>query len=237
MNAYSIALALHLGAGTIALTTFWIAGVMKKGTPIHRRVGQVYLLAMLGIIVSAVPLVFGALERGQSVGAVFLTYLIVLVANGCWAAWRAIRDRRDRRAYFGHMFWSMSLITALSGLGVVAVGIAVDAVLLMVFGSIGVVGLLGDVAAWRRAPGDPKWWLRQHYGAIIGIGVATHIAFLAIGLRKLVPGIDPGMVQTFAWFAPLGVALVAGVWINRKYGQPASRSPLSAPTTALAMKQ
>lgn len=228
MSTHAIAVALHLGAGTIALTTFWIAGLVRKGTPLHRRVGQIYLLAMLGIVVSGVPLVFAALDNGQSIGAIFLTYLIVLVVNGCWTAWRAIRERRDRKRYFGHMYWTMAAITALAGAGVIAVGLAVDAVLLMVFGSIGVLGLVGSLRAWKRSPDDPKWWLREHYGAMIGNGVATHIAFLAIGLRRLVPGLDPAMLQMFAWFGPLVVAVIAGIWINRKYGRSGARPPVAA---------
>jgi uncharacterized membrane protein len=232
MNTYSIAVALHLGAGTIALITFWAAGLIKKGTALHRRVGQVYLLAMLGIVISAVPLVFGALHRGQSIGAIFLTYLIVLVVNGGWTAWRAIRDRRDRQRYFGHMFWTMATITALAGAGVIAVGIAVNSMLLMIFGSIGVVGLVGNVFTWKRAPSDPKWWLKEHYGAMIGNGVATHIAFLAIGLRRLLPDVNDSTLQMFAWFGPLVVAVMAGVWINRKYGRSGARVNLAA-TAAL----
>jgi len=174
---------------------------------------------MLGVIVSGVPLVLNLIERGQQIGALFLTYLLLLVGNACWTAWRAIRARRDRAAYYGGMYWFMAATVGLAGLGTIALGVKSGAPLLMVFGSVGVLGGVGAVQSWRRAPNDPKWWLREHYGAMIGNGVATHIAFFSIGLRNAFPGVDPMLVQNLAWFVPLAGSVVAGVWLNRKYGR------------------
>lgn len=218
MNGYSMIVGLHVAAGSLALLTFWIAGLMTKGTPRHRRVGQVYLLAMLGVIVSGVPLALSALERGHPVSAAFLGFLLLLVSHGCWTAWRAIRDRRDRHAYFGPVFRLLTALVVLGGSGMIALGLRVDSTLLMVFGGVGLFAGFGAWRGWRRAPHDPKWWLREHYGAMIGNGVATHIAFLGIGLRNAVPGIDPQLQQAVAWFGPLTLALVAGWWLDRRYG-------------------
>ena len=40
MNAYPLFAALHLITGTVALVTFWTAAALRKGSPLHRRVGQ-----------------------------------------------------------------------------------------------------------------------------------------------------------------------------------------------------
>lgn len=220
MNSYSLAVGVHVGAGTLALLSFWCAGLMRKGTPLHRRFGQFYLLAMLIVIVSGVPLVLGLLARDKLISAAFLGYLLILVSNTCWNAWRAIRDRRDYRRYFGSIYWLLTALSALAGLGMIALGLSRGAPLLWIFGSIGVIGLLSAFAARRRAPHTPNWWLREHYGAMIGNGVATHIAFFAIGLRNAFPSVDPALQQNLAWFGPLLVSIVAGVWLNRKYGRP-----------------
>ena len=212
MDLYRIALGFHLIAGTLALISFWSAGLARKGSAFHKAVGKAYLLAMLVVIVSGVPLVFGLLARGQSVGAIFLSYLLVLVSTGCWSAWRAVRDRRNRRAYFG--------------LGVAAFGLQIGSLLLQVFGSIGPIAGIAALVSWRRSASDPKWWLKEHYGAMIGNGVATHIAFLGIGLRNLLPGIDSQLLQSFAWFGPLIGAVIAAVWLGRRYG----RSPQTTKT-------
>lgn len=226
MELYQAALIAHVGSGSVALLSFWSAAWLKKGSPLHRRFGHIYLLAMLTVILSGLPLVLGLLERGHPVTALFLGYLLVLVSNSCLAAFRAIRFKQQPARYFDTLFWIVHALTAASGLAVMIVGWNIDAALLMVFGSIGVLGLWGGIRAWRRAPARANWWLREHYGAMIGNGVATHIAFFGIGLRSLLPGIDPGLLTTFAWFGPLAVALVAGIWLDRKYG----RRPLAGPT-------
>ncbi|WP_374602707.1 hypothetical protein [Arenimonas sp.] len=213
----------HVVAGTIALACFWTAGLAKKGSPLHRRVGQVYLLAMVGIVLTGVPLVLQVTERGNPVGALFLTYLLVLVGNATWSAWRAIRDRRDRAAYFGPMYWFVAALTAACGLAIIALGFQAGAVLLQVFGGVGVMAGVGAIKSWRRSATDPKWWLKEHYGALIGNGVATHIAFFGIGLRGLLPGVDPQLLQLFSWFTPLAGAFIAGWWLNRRYGRPAAK--------------
>jgi len=225
MTAYQVAATFHIAAGVVALITFWVNGLMKKGTALHRRMGQVYLLAMLGIIISGVPLVFAMLERGDQLSAVFLTYLLVLVSNSCWNSWRSVRDRRDYKRYFGPMFWSLATITAASGIALMVIGVAIGQPLFAIFGSIGVVGLITSAMSRRRAPSTPNWWLREHYGAMIGNGVATHIAFLAIGLRNALPGVDPMIQQNLAWFGPLVGALAAGIWLNRKYGGAKAKPP------------
>ena len=59
--------------------------------------------------------------------------------------------------------------------------------------------------------------MRQHLRAMLGNGVATHIAFLSIGLPRLLPMLQGPVFQNLAWLAPLGVAAVAGVYLGRKY--------------------
>jgi uncharacterized membrane protein len=228
MDLAAVPLTLHIAAGTVALLTFWSAGLMKKGTPLHRRIGQVYLLAMLTVIVTGIPLVLHAVARGQPVAALFLTYLLVLVGNASWFAWRAIRDRRDRGAYFGSMYWFAAVLTAASGLAIIALGMHGGAVLLQVFGCVGVLAGVEAWRSWRRSAHDPKWWLKEHYGAMIGNGVATHIAFFGIGLRGLLPGVDPQLLQHFAWFTPLAGAILAAWWLGRRYGRPAGASPAAS---------
>jgi hypothetical protein len=229
MTPYEAIVATHATAGTVALATYWTAGFAKKGSPLHRRAGQVYLLAMAGILFSGVPLVAKALADDRPNVAAFLAYLLLLVAQGGWSAWRAIRDRRAPQRYFGPVFWTLTGACVVAGLAMLVQGVRIGQPVFAAFGAIG--GVLGVAAmrARRRADGDPIWWLREHYGAMIGNGIATHIAFFSIGLRRIAPGLDPAIVQNLAWFTPLAVAAVAGWWIGRRYGR---RGPAPARPTA-----
>lgn len=226
MDVYRWSLFLHIAAGSVALAAFWLAAFLRKGSPRHRRVGQVFLVAMLGVLASGVPLTLGMIARGRPAVAMFLAFLLLLTGTGCWNAWCAIRRRRDRRAYFGGLFWTLASIVALAGLGIVALGVQLGSPLFMVFGGLGPFLLVDALLRWRRAAGNPQWWLREHYDAMIGNGVATHIAFFSIGLRNAFPGLDPVLMQHFAWFGPLAAAFVAAFWLNRRYG----RRPVALPT-------
>ena len=52
---------------------------------------------------------------------------------------------------------------------------------------------------------------------MVGNGVATHIAFLQIGLPKILPMISGPVMVNLAWMGPLLIAVVAGTYLTRKY--------------------
>ncbi|NDY95848.1 hypothetical protein [Wenzhouxiangella limi] len=213
----------HVVAGTVALALFWMAAVLQKGSPLHRRVGQGYLLAMLAIILTAIPLVILTWMRGHPVTAIFLGYLTLLIALTCRNAWCAIRFRRDPARFAGLDMQVLATTTGLAGIIVVIMGLTRQAWILVAFGMIGPLILL-QLAKQRRARKRGQalasnWWLKEHYGAMIANGVATHIAFFQIGLMRLLPGLETALLQQMAWFGPLMIALLAGRWLDRRYSQ------------------
>lgn len=237
MTSYQFTLFAHIAAGSVALLSFWIAAMLRKGSPLHLRVGRVHMVAMLFVLASGVPLAWMLAQRGQLVGALFLYYLVLLTGTGVRNAWQAVRMKRDRSNFYGPTYWVLIGALASSGIAIIAIGTQVGATLLQVFGGVGVVASIGAVSSWRSAPTDPKWWIREHYGAIIGNGIATHIAFFGIGLRNALPFLDPQVQQMLTWFSPLVVGAIAAVYLNRKYGRrPVTRSApaVSRPATASA---
>ena len=51
---------------------------------------------------------------------------------------------------------------------------------------------------------------------MIGNGIATHIAFLAIGLPRVLPQLAGSTLQTLAWLAPLAIGLVVQLVLERR---------------------
>ena len=212
----------HAVIGTVALATFWTAALARKGSPLHKRVGKIYLLAMIGVVLTAIPLALGYALDGQWVGAAFLSYLVILVGHACRLAWLSIRWKRDFARYTGRGYRISNAVVGLSGLAASALGLAYGAWILVIFGLIGPLGAIQGRKLARNGPDGPRWWLKEHYGAMIGNGVATHIAFLQIGLMRLIPELGGTVVQHLAWFGPLAIALAAGFWLDRRYFRPAS---------------
>lgn len=111
----------------------------------------------------------------------------------------------------------LAVAVTLSGFVVAITGILAGVMVLVGFGLIG--PLLGW-QAWvliRSGPRQTSWWLREHFGAMIANGVATHIAFLQIRLVRLLPDLNLGVIQNLAWVGPLAVAMLAGFWLHNKY--------------------
>mgnify|MGYP005847392477 CR=1 FL=1 len=214
----------HIAAGSVALCAFWSAAALRKGTERHRLVGRVYLLAMLGIIVTSLPLAGIAFGKGRPVTGSFLLYLVLITATACFLAWRAVRARRDVGAYLATPYRPLAWLNLLAGAAMLLLGLRFGAPLLY---GMSVVGLLvgGGMLRFSRRPADgPGWWLERHYGGVVGCGVATHIAFLNLGLQRLLPGDFSQPAMYLAWFGPLVAAVIATRWLDRRYGRgPAGR--------------
>lgn len=228
LAAYPALAVAHAGVGTVALAAFWTAAFARKGSTLHRRVGQVYLLAMAGIVASGGALAVGKWLEGRVVAAAFLGYLLVITAAAVWSAWRAVRDRADVVRYTGPVFVTLGVASFLAGAGVLALGLAKGVPLLVGFSAVGLV--VGADMVRKRLRREtlaarPLWWRTEHYTAMLGNAVATHIAFLSIGLPKLLPAVSGSALYYAAWFGPLVLALVAKAWLDRRYRPAPRRAP------------
>lgn len=220
MSWYSNTAILHAAVGTTALATFWVSGMTKKGSPIHKASGKIYLLAMVGILLSAFPMATFIMLSGKPVIGGFLLYLLIITMTSVWNSWRAIRDKRDWKRYTGPVYRALMILNLLGGLSIAAIGLFLAEFMQMVITSFSLIGLIGAYQMYkfqREAPTDPRWWMREHLTAMVGNGVATHIAFLQIGLPKILPMISGPVMVNVAWIGPLVVAVIAGTYLTRKY--------------------
>jgi hypothetical protein len=221
-DIYRLLVMLHIAAGTVALLSYWSAALARKGSPLHVRSGKVYWKAMVVICATAVPMSIFFFLRGQADIGTFLAYLVVISATAMWTGLRAIRLKQDQAAFLGGPYRVVAVANLLAGLAVLALGIYSGNVLSMGFSLIGIVVGGGMLRKFSKPSAARNWWLPEHYGAMLGCGVATHVAFLAIGLNRLVALAGwqvPPDFKLVAWAAPVVVSLAAGVWLDRKYNR------------------
>lgn len=214
---YQTLVAAHGAIGVVGLLCFWSALSLKKGSNGHRRAGRVYLVAMLGICVTGAPMAISRFIDGHVTSGAFLSYLLLLVLGAGWLGWRAIRDRQDVERYRGTGYIAIALVWLAAGTAMLLLGLIKGAPLIAGFSLVGLHAGF-DMLRRRRTLGDnPRWWMRAHYSAIFGTGVATHISFLSIGLPRLLPILDGPLLGYASWFLPLLIAQVATVVLDRKY--------------------
>ena len=231
MTAHSITVFIHGALGTLALATFWLAGAAKKGSPVHRASGKVYLLAMAGLLVPAIPLTLRVLAGPQWAFGVFLSFLLILVSTTIWVSWRAIRDKRDFAAYTGRVYRVLAWLNVIGGAGMLVFGAMRGQPVFIAFAFVGLLSGRGMLRVAKKGPQHPRWWMEEHLNAMIGNGVATHIAFLLIGLPRLIPALKGPALFYIAWLAPLLVAVLARWWLGRRYlpaAKPAPRAVIPA---------
>jgi len=220
MAWYTNTATIHGLIGALALLTFWTAGLSKKGSPVHKFAGKIYLLAMTGIILTGVPMAISMLANKRYVNGAFFLYLSVITTTAVWCSWRSIRDKQNWQRFIGPVYQSLMVLNLLSGLTIAALGLFYAKDAQLIISSFSLIGIVSAVSMYRfqkTPPTDPRWWLREHLSAMIGNGVATHIAFLSIGLPKLLPILSGPVLLNMAWLGPLTISIFAGVYLKRKY--------------------
>jgi uncharacterized membrane protein len=236
MTLYQFIVATHAAIGMIALACFWMAALLRKGSVLHRRVGQVYLLAMVGICITGAPLAGSHFIDGHVVTGAFLSYLLLLLLVATWSGWRAARDKHDVARYTGTMYVIGAWMLLAAGASMMALGVFKASPLIAGFSIIGLYAGYDSLRRRRSMGKHPRWWLREHYSAMFGTGVATHIAFLTIGLPRLLPMLDGPVLHYAAWFAPLLVAQIATVVQDRKHRAAAMQDRSPRPPTPPAAR-
>lgn len=220
MDAYRVLVMVHACFGTVALASFWAAGLSRKGSPRHRLAGRIYVKSMLGILATALPIAAVAFARGNPGMGLFLSYLVVITATALWLGWRAVRRKTDQAGFRDRAYLAVAVANLIAAAIVLVIGLRTGTAVLVGFAAISVYGGTTMLQRRRHPLDSPRWWLREHFAAMLACGVATHIAFLSIGLSRLLhsAGIElGGRLSMLSWFAPVLVALLTGIRLNRKY--------------------
>ncbi|MDP2305733.1 MAG: hypothetical protein Q8P18_06870 [Pseudomonadota bacterium] len=206
---YDIVRTIHIAAGAVALSTLGVPLASRKGGKVHVRSGRVYAYAM------GISVVTGAYVAGVKIpdpatrdGGIFLLFVAVLAATTTVHGIRALRHKSRTGPVMGLPEVALPALLTVGGLAMAAWGLSRGVVLFAAFGALG--AWIGGNALrwWSRAPGEPKEWLREHIGGMIGSGIGTVTAFLVVNAHR----VDLPVPSWLVWLTPtfLGVpALMA----------------------------
>ncbi len=217
----SLAFMLHIGGGTTALMSGTVAAIARKGGPLHRAAGNVFLVSMLVMAVLADYL--AVVMPGQIFNLAIGTFALYLVAT----AWLTVRRKEGAIGFSERIALVISLLLCLPFV-ILSVQLAVGAelfvksaipvkgpVLIAIysFTFVIVIAALADakVVFAGGISGAPRI-ARHLWRMCLGLTLAAGSAFTN-GLPRLLPG--PTRVTTI-FFVPQFIPLVLLIfWMIR----------------------
>lgn len=197
---FTLILAAHVGAGIVALTSFWGAVATRKGRTAHRRWGRVFAAAIY--LASAMALGMGtlslrwplAMHPGLTDESLYrglfgwmMIYLGLLTIGMTRYGLRMVANKRDHRA---NRHWSMVALQLL--VLVAAINCAIHGVILrqplMILVSVIGFGTTLTYLWYMFRPDPPAGaYLPEHLKAMVATGIAAYTAFLSVGLVDMFP--------------------------------------------------
>ncbi len=197
---FTLILAVHVGAGLAALTSFWAAVLTRKGGRAHRRWGKVFATAIytasfmalgMGLLSLRWPL---AMHKGLTDAALYrgllgwmMIYLALLTMSMTRYGLKMIANKRNHPA---NRHWSMVLLQVAvlaTGINCFAQGIWLGQPLMI---GVAIIGF-GTTSTYlwymfRNAPGRSDY-IPEHLKAMVATGIAAYTAFLSVGLVEMFP--------------------------------------------------
>jgi hypothetical protein len=212
---FKLAFWLHVVAGGVALSIFWVPLVTKKGGTVHRRVGWVYVGAAATIaataFVSCARMLTDANPRNDRPG-VFFAYVGLLAAANALIGVRALGAKRRTTGSRNPLDVSPAALLGTSGLALAAYGLSIAMPLYVAFGVLGALLGSAQLRFWLRAPVTRREWLYAH---MMGMGtscITTVTAFLVVNA----PRFGLGTFNVVVWLAPAVVGAAGlSVWKRR----------------------
>ena len=205
---FTIFLAIHVGAGVVALTSFWGAVLTRKGGPRHRQWGfifaaAIYTAAAQALGMGGLSLIWPLAMHPQLTDEVlyrgmFGTMMVYLGLLAISMTRYGLVMVTNRRNHPGNRHWSM---LAVQGVTMLAAGVClahglylldrngpVMEPILMVLVSL--LGFGTTITYFRyifASPASPRAYIPEHFKAMVATGIAAYTAFLSVGLIEMFP--------------------------------------------------
>jgi len=207
-SLFHIFLAVHIGAGAVALLSFIGAVATRKGAASHRRWGHIFSAAIyvaavqalgMGILSLIWPLAMHknltdeTLYRGMF--GTMMVYLGILVISMTRYGLTMVKNRQNHAA---NRHWSMlalqttTFIAALICLthGLILLrshGPLMEPILMVMVALLGVGTSLTYLRYLLTKNPRPAAYIPEHFKAMVACGIAAYTAFLSVGLVDMFP--------------------------------------------------
>ncbi len=210
----------HVIAGTIALISFWVPIVARKGGSAHRKWGRVFYYAVcvagwLAIAMALLNLTFADnrhptltdRELFQGLFGWMMLYLGVLTLGLATYGAGQARARRMAGAMPRRSHLSIQAAVLAAALVCTIDGIILRQPLMIALALLGIGTAITFIIAIVRPSADTSAPIGEHLKAMAGAGIAAYTAFLSVGLLQVFPAY---VFNPIIWSVPslIGTAII-----------------------------
>lgn len=199
----------HAFFGGLGLISGIGSMIVKKGSPLHKKMGKVFSISM--VVNSIISLPVACMPNHENAFLFLIgVFTIYLVLSGNRSL--TFKPRKKKKAELADFLISGGMF--LSAFVMIAIGsyryfVGTNGILFLFFGIGGLLLTLGDYLFFKKYPGEETEmkWLRNHISRMMGALIASITAFLIVGLSTN---------SLFAWMLPSVVGTFFIIYWQRK---------------------
>ena len=242
----------HVIIGFTGLVAFWFPVFARKGGPLHRKAGTVFVICGYFVTASAAlscGLItykifnLGVAEKNANnlASIAFLAYLAWVTFVMLRYSVGVLRTKKDP-TQLGTPGWRLlawSAIGASAAIVAFAIVFPTDnSILLYALSPIGIGTGLPMLRYMNGKITSKKAWFYEHLSATLSAGIAFHTAFAVFGAARLFTLPSTGLLSVLPWVLPAAVGTPALIlwkrYYQRKFGDlptASARDPIASTAT------
>jgi hypothetical protein len=224
---FHLFLAIHVGAGIVALTSFWGAIATRKGGPRHRYWGRVFSASIyvacfqalgMGVLSVIWPLAMHTQLADMALYRGLLGWMMIYLALLTLSMTRyGLQMTANKRRHDANRHWSMvalQLAVLVTGINCFVHGFILRQPLMVLVSILGFGTTMTYLWYIYKAVRGPADYIPEHLKAMVATGIAAYTAFLSVGLIEMVPSLA---FNPIIWAAPSVVGMGLIIYFLRRY--------------------
>ena len=238
LTLHTTLLYLHIVFGAIALLLYWVPVIARKGSPVHINAGKIFYYLMLTVSGSGIMLCLmglydpvGIYTAGKQLSTESIQRMLVwripvsqfllLVSLLTWISVRhaigVLKAKADRSLlrrwyYQGPVFAMFPL-----AIYVAYQGFSIGMPLLIIFAVVSFITASTMTLYVYKKQVSPRAWIIEHFGAMVGSGIAVYTAFFAAGGRRVLAELLPDNWLLVSWLAAPVIGTTALITLTGYY--------------------
>lgn len=202
---FTMVLCVHVVAGSVALLSFWIPLVSKKGSRLHIHSGMTFI-ASIGVVV-ACGVIMTLMHRSDPLNpppsaakTAFFLFLCLFTIAAAWHGLRVYHMQKAPGDYALFMEKFNSFIVVLFGISTAVLGFKEGNLLYTIFPAIGILIGLKQYFFWNGWPyAEFKTLMAEHMRSMITCVISSLTAFCVIAIPRFT---GMNAESLILWFGP-----------------------------------